>query len=296
MTAPIPCHDRISRSLAALLLTLCTLGGSALAQQRYPAGYITAIEGLTEAAEPDAVVLREGQALDAQVGAALFAGDRIVTRGAAAVTIETVADKRARIDAARSPHDIRGELPAGGRMAEIAGLIGDLFKSKPSTRTTNLVGRSDDKPVIRIGQGQRQEIAAGEPVWLRWQAGVAPFTVDLRPEGRARLAGLPLTTTANEAVIPVAREAKGRMAIIVRDAAGQTARLPLSIVRPRPVPDWIAAASPTAEYAVVAGALHQLKQNGAKAAVQAASRLHTVPGYAPARQLRDRLAKGGTIR
>jgi hypothetical protein len=206
----IPQGDGMTRFLAALV-ALFTLAAAPAAAQQRPAGFVTGLD-LPEGA-PAPVLRRQGEALDVQVWRELFDGDALEISGKASVTIETAKDKRLVVDAARSPHRIEGELGGGGKFATFAATLGELFKSKPEKTPANLVGRSNDAaPRLLPGRSDEPQIVVpGQPIWVGWQGGTAPFTVELRgqtPQAQARPSALASVTNGvdNEAKLDRAGE------------------------------------------------------------------------------------------
>ena len=273
------------------------LSTSAGAQSvKRPAGYVTAVEAQSEDGKPGAVIRRDGQELDVQIWTSLFAGDVLEVRGSSAVTIETVKDKRLKIDAARSPHRVEGALPSGGRMPEVAALIGDLFHARPSNTATNLIGRADQAPSLRMGAGVTQRVVSGEPVWVGWQNGTPPFTIEIIGQTgnrnlQIRVLGA-ISTESREALIDTPRSASGHLALVVRDAAGREARLSMLTGAAPTVPKWVEKGSPTPEFANVAAALHLLRQKPNEFAVLAGARAARARDYPPATALLMQLTGG----
>jgi hypothetical protein len=217
------------RFLATLAAACLLMAAPATAQQR-PAGYVTGLD-LPDGAPPP-VLRRQGEALDVQVWRELFDGDALEVAGKATVTIETARDRRLVVDAARSPHKIEGELGGGGKFATFAATLGELFKSRPDKTAANLIGRNDAAPRLRMGRTRdRQIVVVGQPIWLTWQGGAAPFTVELTGQSRMRKLDIralaSVTTPTNEAKLVVPAEAAGNLTLVVRDADGREARAPL---------------------------------------------------------------------
>jgi hypothetical protein len=186
----------MTRFLAALV-ALFTLAAAPAAAQQRPAGFVTGLD-LPEGA-PAPVLRRQGEALDVQVWRELFDGDALEISGKASVTIETAKDKRLVVDAARSPHRIEGELGGGGKFATFAATLGELFKSKPEKTPANLVGRSNDAaPRLLPGRSDEPQIVVpGQPIWVGWQGGTAPFTVEIRGQTGKRKRDLQALAVAN---------------------------------------------------------------------------------------------------
>lgn len=298
---PLPAGPR--RALARLLplagLLAAHLAAMVPAQardadMRPPAGYIVGVELPDTDPEAAAHLLREGQEIPVQIGGALFDGDAVVVRApGAAVTIETVNDRQLRVDAARSPHPVTGALPTGGRFSAIAAMIGELFETKPSARTVNLIGRNDGPLRLQIGRGAPQRVVPGTRLWLGWQGGVAPFTVEIRAGGpdSAVLATAPVSgRTATLALPP---SAAGSLVLAIRDGEGAEAKVDL-LADPAapPVPAWIAEGAPTPAFAQVAGALWLLERKPAEWDLQAAALAAEAGRYGAAEELLRRLAEG----
>jgi len=282
-------------ALPALLLLAGGLPATARdADTRTPAGYIVGVE--LPAADPDAAahVLREGQEIAVQIGGALFDGDRVVVRDAgAAVTIETVNDRQLRVDAAHSPHPVTGALPSGGRFSAFAAMIGELFESRPAARTVNLIGRNDETLRLQMGRGAPQRVVPGTRLWLGWQGGVAPFTVEIRAPGKggAVLAAAPANRRAATLMLPP--EAAGPLVLAVRDGEGEEVRVDLlAQAEPPPLPAWIKDGAPTPAFGQVAGALWLLERKPAEWDLQAAALAAEAGHYGAAEELLRRLAEG----
>jgi len=287
------------RLAAWALALLAAIAAPATAGARGQAGYVTALDIPDGAPAP--VLRRQGEALDVQVWTELFDGDALEVAGAAKVTIETAKDKRLVVDAARSPHRIAGELGGGGRFAALAATLGDLFRGKPETQATNLVGRNDAAPRLRIGQTpERQIVVAGKPVWAAWQGGAAPFTVEIRGQSRMRRLDIRVlgsqTTEARDAKIVIPGHAAGHLTLIIRDASGLEAQAWLQAQSTLPqTPDWIARGAPTPEMAKLATAVHWLGRDPHVydfLAAGVAAELDTPP----ARHLLDMIARGSELK
>lgn len=275
----------------ALLATILGLAAPAGAQERRPAGYVVAVEAPQGAPAP--LLRREGQPIEAQVWTPLFDGDALEVEGAAALVIETAKDKRLRVDAARSPHRVVGEMGGGGRFAALAARLGDLFRAKPEATATNLVGRADAPPRFTLGAERGQRVAAGEPLWAAWRDGAAPFTLELLAPARGPDAPLAaIRTDAQSAALNVPAGAAGRLVVLLRDAEGRVAKIALTVAPAPAAPDWIAAGAPTSETAALARAVELLSRKPARHDLYAAGLL-AGRDDAPARALLDRLAKGG---
>jgi len=281
---------RLLLALAALVLMFVP---PAIAQSRRPAGYVVAVE--TPEGAPAPLVRREGQTLDAQVWTPLFAGDAVEAQGAAALTIETAKDKRLRVDAARSPHRVEGELGGGGRFAALASRLGDLFRAKPDASPTNLVGRADAPPRLQIGGAGAQVIPPGATIWVAWRGGEAPFTVELRGQSAKRShdvrALASATTDAQEVRLVAPASIAGRLAVVVRDAQGREARLDATAGAAPAAPDWLRQGAPTAQTLALARAVELLERRPARYDLFAAGLAAGIDA-APARALLDRLARG----
>ena len=252
----------MTRFLAALV-ALFTLAAAPAAAQQRPAGFVTGLD-LPEGA-PAPVLRRQGEALDVQVWRELFDGDALEISGKASVTIETAKDKRLVVDAARSPHRIEGELGGGGKFATFAATLGELFKSKPEKTPANLVGRSNDAaPRLLPGRSDEPQIVVpGQPIWVGWQGGTAPFTVEIRGQTGKRKRDIQALAVANGvdngAKLTVPAAAAGRLTLVIRDAAGLETRAPLITRAGVPTPRWIREGAPTAEFATLAHAAFLLK-------------------------------------
>ncbi|QLP96888.1 MAG: hypothetical protein HZY79_05060 [Rhodoblastus sp.] len=252
---------RVVALLAAILglITPATLITPACAQERRPAGYVVAVEAPPGAPAP--VLRREGQPIEAQVWTPLFDGDALEVEGAAALVIETAKDKRLRVDAARSPHRVVGEMGGGGRFAALAARLGDLFRAKPEATATNLVGRADAPPRFTLGAARGQRVAAGAPLWAAWRDGAAPFTLELLAPARSARAPLAaIRTDAQSAALVVPAGAAGRLTLLLRDAEGRVAKAELTVAPAPSPPDWIAAGAPTPETAALARAVGLVAQ------------------------------------
>ena len=280
----------------ATLAAACLLAAAPATAQQRPAGYVVSLD-LPEGAPPP-VLRRQGEALDVQVWRELFDGDALEVAGKATVTIETARDKRLVVDAARSPHKIAGELGGGGKFASFAATLGELFKSKPEKTMANLVGRSNDAaPRLRMGQTQdRQIVVIGQPIWLTWQGGAAPFTVEIMGQSRMRKHDIralaSVTTPANEAKLVVLAEAAGNLTLVARDADGREARAPLQAQAGAPwTPDWIAKGAPTSEMERLARAAYLLSRAPHVWDFYAAGQAAEL-GSDPARNLLDIVGRG----
>ncbi|MFG1363202.1 hypothetical protein [Xanthobacter versatilis] len=282
--------------LVMTLVAACAMNLSARAgdaAMRMPAGYVVGVD--ISAADPDtaAYVLREGQEVPVQIGGALFDGDHVVVREAnAAVTIETVNDRHMRVDAQRSPHPIKGELPAGGRFSAFAAMIGELFRGRPEARTVNLIGRNDDALRLQIGRAVPQRVVPGTWLWVGWQGGVKPYTVEIRD----RAGGGVLAATGasgRSAVVGLPREASGPLVLAVSDAAGAQVHVDL-LADPTPpaVPAWISDGAPTPAFGQVASALWLLDRKPAEWDLHAAAIAAEAGNYGAAQELLLRLAEG----
>ncbi|MFS8038940.1 hypothetical protein ACI7BZ_18615 [Xanthobacter sp. AM11] len=264
------------------------------ADMRTPAGYIVGLE--LPAADPDmaAHVQREGQKMPVQIGGALFDGDEVVVRDTgAAVTIETVNDRQLRVDATRSPHRITGALPSGGRFSALAAMIGELFASKPAARTVNLIGRNDETLRLQMGRGVPQRVVPGSRLWLGWQGGAAPFSVEVRAPGDAGAVLAATPANGRSAVLTLPLDAAGPLVLMVRDGAGEEARVELlAHAEAPPVPAWITESAPTPAFGQVASALWLLERKPAEWDLQAAAIAAEAGHYAAAEELLRRLAEG----
>lgn len=282
---------RLIRFLGALLALFAAHQAMAQRAMR-PAGFITEIN-----AEPgDVRLLREGQAVEVQIFTPLFARDTLEMRGNGTLTIETIKDKRRILNASSGVLVIEGELPSGGRVQEFTAMIGDLFRTKPNRNATNLIGRSGPEPVLAIGNGKVQKVEIGMPLWLSWQGGTAPFTIELRGQTASRKHQIGVLASVKsegrEARLTLPERAAGTLTLIVRDAAGLEARLKLLTATAPIIPPQISAASPTPEFARVAQALFLLKNESQAFDLMAASRLSEVKSYPPAAALLDMISHG----
>ncbi|MFG1345202.1 hypothetical protein V5F59_09935 [Xanthobacter autotrophicus DSM 431] len=283
--------------LAPLALLLLAGGLPAMARDadtRTPAGYIVGME--LPATNPDvaAHVQREGQEMPVQIGGALFDGDKVVVRDAGAVvTIETVNDRHLRVDAARSPHLVTGALPSGGRFSALAAMIGELFESKPAARTVNLIGRNDETLRLQMGRSVPQRVVPGTRLWLGWQGGEAPFTVEIRTPGKGGVLLSAVPATGRSATLALPPEASGPLVLAVRDGAGEEVQVELLVnAEAPPVPAWVSEGAPTPAFGQVAGALWLLERNPAEWDLQAAALAAEAGHYAAAEELLRRLAEG----
>lgn len=295
MTRAAALLSRLRPALLALLLLAGSLQAMARdADTRTPAGYIVGVD--LPAADPDtaAHVLREGQEIPVQIGGALFDGDQVVVRdAAAAVTIETVNDRQLRVDAARSPHPVTGALPSGGRFSALAAMIGELFESRPAARTVNLIGRTDEALRLQLGRGVAQRVVPGTRLWLGWQGGGAPFTVEIRAPGKggAVLAATPANGRSATLALPPA--ATGPLVLAVRDSEGEEVQVDLlAHAEALPLPAWLKDGAPTPAFGQVAGALWLLERKPAEWDLQAAALAAEAGHYGAAEELLRRLAEG----
>ncbi|MFG1349478.1 hypothetical protein [Xanthobacter autotrophicus] len=261
---------------------------------RTPAGYVVGIE--TPAAEPDeaAHILREGQEVPVQIGGALFDGDQVVVRTPDTwVAIETVNDRHMRVDAAHSPHPVKGELPAGGRFSAFAAMVGELFRARPEARTVNLMGRNEGALRLQIGRSVTQRVVPGTRLWIGWQGGVKPYTVEVRQraEGDAVLAAT--RASGRSASVALPRAASGPLRLSVSDAEGAQVHMDL-IADPAPpaVPAWISDGAPTPAFGQVATALWLLDRKPAEWDLHAAAIAAEAGDYGAAEALLLRLAEG----
>lgn len=295
MTRAAPLLPALRHALAALLVLVAVMPAMARdADMRTPAGYIVGME--LPATDPGmaAHVQREGQKMPVQIGGALFDGDEVVVRDAgAAVTIETVNDRQLRVDATHSPHRVTGALPSGGRFSALAAMIGELFESKPAARTVNLIGRNDETLRLQMGRGAAQRVVPGTRLWLGWQGGAAPFTIEIRApgEGGAVLSATP--ATGRSAALTLPSTASGRLVLEVRDSADEAVQVGLlAQADPPPVPAWISEGAPTPAFGQVASALWLLERKPAEWDLQAAALAADAGHYAAAEELLRRLAEG----
>ena len=281
------------RRLAYALAVLCLVAlapAVAAAAERRPAGYVVAVE--TPEGAPAPTLRREGQPIEAQVWTPLFEGDALEVEGAAAVVIETAKDKRLRVDAARSPHRVVGELGGGGRFAALASRLGELFRAKPEAAATNLVGRADLPPRFALGAARGQRVAAGAPLWAAWRGGTAPFALELVAPKRAAHPPLAAASTeAQAASLLVPLNATGRLILILRDAEGRLAQTEVTVAPAPAAPAWIAEGAPTPETAALARAVELLSRQPARHDFYAAGLLAGLD-QPPAHALLARLAKG----
>lgn len=282
--------------LVMTLVAACAMNLSARAgdaAMRMPAGYVVGVD--ISAADPDtaAYVLREGQEVPVQIGGALFDGDQVVVREAnAAVTIETVNDRHMRVDAQHSPHPIKGELPAGGRFSAFAAMIGELFRGRPEARTVNLIGRNDDALRLQIGRAVPQHVVPGTRLWVGWQGGVKPYTVEIRDRAGGKVLAA-TSASGRSAVVGLPREVSGPLVLAVSDAAGAQVHVDL-LADPTPpaVPAWISDGAPTPAFGQVASALWLLDRKPAEWDLHAAAIAAEAGSYGAAEELLLRLAEG----
>jgi hypothetical protein len=281
--------------LSALVVSAALSCSAVMAQgARTPAGYVTAVEAPEREGRPGAILKRDGQTLDVQIWTSLFDGD-VLEVAEGAVTIETAKDKRATIDASRSPHRIEGELPTAGRFSAIASVVGDLFRQKPSRNAAGLIGRTG-APEIRTGGGAVQKVVAGKPLWIGWVGGAAPYTIEISGQSGQRnrdqrvLASQKSETDSASLLIPAT--AAGDLMLIVRDAAGREAKRALVTTRPPTFPDWVSAGAPTSEFAQVARALYLLEDASGQMDMLAATLAAEALDYPAAVALRTMLAEG----
>lgn len=294
---PLFCSKTYFCLMQAFVLTLVLIPGNVRAQSgQRPAGYVTAVDAPEQDGKPGVVIRRAGQEIEVQIWTPLFNGDVLEVSGPAKVVIETVKDKRATIDAAHSPHTIEGALAGDGKMSEISSLIGDLFRSKPTRDAVNLIGRSDPSPRMRLGEGAMQRVIAGKPVWLAWQGGNPPYTIEVRGQTAMRKHDIGVLAQAvapmREATIDIPPTASGRLTLVIRDSAGLEFHKPVETGAAPPIPTWVSAGAPTGEFATVAEALFLLTQNKGAYDLLAATRAATVKDYPPARELLRQLAEG----
>ena len=284
------------RFLSGPILALALMVAPAAADLQRPAGYVTGLD--LPDGSPAPVLRRQGQALDVQVWRELFDGDALEVAGKATVTIETARDKRLVVDAARSPHRIAGELGGGGQFAAFAATLGELFKAKPDKTAANLVGRSNDAaPSLRMGRSKdRQIVVIGQPLWLSWQGGAAPFTVELAGQSGKRKRDIRVlaraTTPANEAKLIVPPGAAGHLTLTVRDAEGRETRAALQAQANAPwTPDWIDKGAPTPDMARLARAAFLLSRGPHVWEFHAAGQAAELDSE-PARHLLDLVGRG----
>lgn len=291
---PLAGLRRVLRLLVVLAVALAAAPPARAgdAAMRAPAGYVVAVE--TTASDPDqaAHILREDQEVSLQIGGALFDGDAVVVREAgSAVIIETVGDRRLRVDAARSPHPIKGELPQGGRFSALAAMVGELFTARPEARTVNLIGRDDPALRLRLGRDAAQKVVPGTRLWIGWQGGVAPYTVEIRRRGEGAVLAA-ASATGRSAALLLPATASGPLALSVSDASGDEAEIALVASPAPPIPSWIGEGAPTAEFGQVASALWLVAQTPPEWDLQAAALAAAAPGYPAAEALLRRLADG----
>ena len=283
------------RAMLAVIACLAFGAPGADAQGRAPAGYVTAVDAPERDGRPGAVLRREGQEIDVQIWTPLFDGD-VLEIASGAVTIETARDKRLVVDAARSPHRIEGELPTAGRFSAVASVIGDLFRQKPSRNAATLIGRTG-APEIRIGGGAVQKVVAGQPLWLAWAGGAAPFAIEIVGQSQKRSLDVRVLAShaseADQALITIPKTASGNLTLIVRDAAGREAKRKL-LTGPAPAfPPWIAAGAPTPEFEKVARALYLLEDKSGARDMYAGAIAMQAGDYPAAANLLSILAQGG---
>jgi hypothetical protein len=279
----------------ALVACLLATFDPALSQgNRAPAGFVTIVEAPDREGRPGAILKREGQSIEVQIWTSLFHGDVLeVSEGS--VTIETAKDKRAVIDAARSPHRIEGELPTAGRFSALASVVGDLFRQKPARSTAGLIGRTG-APEIRIGGAAVQKVIAGQPLWVAWVSGSAPYKIEILGQSAKRsldIQALASATSELEAAsIVIPKNAAGDLTLILRDSVGREAKRALVTIPAPAFPAWIAAGAPTPEFAQVARALYLLEDKTRSNDMLAASFAAQAYDYPAAINLRTMLAEG----
>lgn len=292
----LPMHARMIALLAVATGILWSSHTAIAEGALRPAGYVTALAGIGEDGRSDVKISRQGQEIDVQIWTPLFADDVLEVTGAATATVETVKDKRLTIDASRSPHRIEGALPSDGTLAEMARLIGDLFKAKPQRDVANLIGRSDPSPRLRIGEGALQRVASGTTLWLAWQGGTPPFTVEIRGQTGKRKLDIGLlamaTSDSPNVTLQIPPNASGHLTLVIRGANGVATQTPLETVSPPQFPPWIEAGAPTPEYAKLAQALYLLQRPDRGFDLMAAARAAEVKDYPAATALLQRLAEG----
>ena len=283
-------HSGWGRGLLVLLLVLAGAPAGADGVRR-PAGYVVGIE--TNAADPEAAahLLREGQELALQIGGAVFDGDEVVVRAPeTAVSIETAVDRHVRIDAASSPHRVRGELPAGGGFSAFAAMVGELFSARPEARTVNLIGRTDGALKLDMGRGVPQRVVPGSRLWIGWRGGTAPYAVEIRDSTGAALASASAAGPSAELALP---PASGPLVLAVRDGAGEESTIALVATPSLPeIPAAFRDAAPTPAFGAVASALWLMARAPAEWDLQAAALAAAAGDYPAAKALLRRLAEG----
>ncbi len=282
------------RAVAIIACMLATFDMASAQGNRAPAGFVTAINAPEGDGRPGVILKREGQLIDVQIWTSLFDGDVLeVSEGS--ITIETAKDKRAVIDAARSPHRIAGELPTSGRFSAIASVVGDLFRQKPARNAAALIGRTG-APEIRIGGDAVQKVVAGQQLWFSWVSSSAPYEIEIIGQSANRnrdIRALATMTSEAEAVsIIIPKTASGDLVLTVRDSAGREAKRALVTISAPVFPQWIAAGSPTPEFANVARAIHLLEDKTRSMEMLAATFAAQSQDYPAAVNLRAMLADG----
>ena len=289
-------HMQKAQRAALAIVALALLGVlDARAQNRAPAGYVTTVDAPERDGRPGAILRREGQEIDVQIWTPLFDGD-VLEVSAGAVTIETAKDKRLVVDAARSPHRVEGELPTAGRFSAVASVIGDLFRQKPSRNAATLIGRTG-APEIRIGGSAVQKVVSGQPIWLAWAGGAAPFTIEIAGQSQKRSRDVRVlasqTTNSDQALVQIPATASGNLTLILRDAAGREASRKLLTDTAPAFPAWIAAGAPTGEFEQVARALYLLDDKSGARDMLAGAIAFQAGDYPAAANLLAMLARGG---
>jgi hypothetical protein len=289
----------VSASLMAILMANETVASDR--QVHAPAGYVVAFSPADAAASenPAVFVLRGGQEMPVRIGASLFESDQVVVREpSASVTIETATDHRLRVDATRSPHLVTGSLPEGGRFAELASIVAELFRPRPARASVNLMGRSESGLRLQLGAGVVQHVQARSDLWIGWQGGVAPYVVELVGQSGKRKRDLvvlnSVETPEHSTRIALPPSASGHLTLLVRDAQKTEARILLMTDTRVPMPpEELRTGAPTEAFARMLQALWLLRQPTRAWDLHAAAVASQAGDYEPATALLQMLADGG---
>jgi hypothetical protein len=304
MSQTLPFVASVWRRLAWSVSLVAVVGvGPGIAyerQTRTPAGYVVAFwpADAAGAERPAMVVLREGQEMPVQIGASLFESDQVVVRDpSASVTIETAKDHRLRVDATRSPHRITGALPAGGRFGELASIVAELFQPKPPRATVNLMGRSETRLRLRLGADVVQHVPARSNLWIGWQGGVAPYTVEVIGQSGKRKLDLvvlnSVETPERATRVALPPSASGHLTLLVRDAQQTEVRLLLITDEQVPHPPVeLRSEAPTEDFGRMLQALWFLRRPTRAWDLHAAAVAAEAGDYQPATVLLHMLANG----
>ena len=210
-----------------LLWLIVWLGSclSAWAADPAPAGYLVAINLAGQDLSQKTAIVRQGKELEPRLMMPVFEGDAVFLRDTQSrISVELGNGQTVEVGGGTPRYEVKGEIDTGDDTWSIIAAVGAILGSSSGDEgiaPDTMAAKGSGITVPMAVHTANYLVRGARDIWLPWQGGTAPDSVNLGAEGAEGLREDSIDIA--EVTFSMPADSPDRFALVIRDANGASA-------------------------------------------------------------------------